>query len=90
MSNLTKAILVMATIGCFLRLGWWAAEQIEVHEVIYQCGFEKIDGTFTATERELQGDSQLITVQRGERTFMFRRTWLMGCVDSLSGSEEQS
>lgn len=89
MSNLTKALLVMAAFAGLFRAGWWMAEQIDGEAVTFECVFDHMSGTFTATERKLQGDSKLITVARGDRVFMFRRVWLSGCVNTSDEDRQE-
>ncbi len=38
----------------------------------YVCQFGNMTSKFQATEREAKGDSFMVTVSDGERTFMFR------------------
>jgi len=83
---MSKAFWTITFLGFFLALGALMAHQ-QSSGMDYTCTFQRINGAFRIGQRELQGESKLITVRRGDRVFMLRRSLIVGCVDHWTAQE---
>jgi len=78
---LFASLLAASLIGWILSppTGALANEKPPRGPNVFICQFSKIAGTFEADTRELRESSYMITVTRGDRVFMFRRSRLDSC-----------